>query len=390
LWLLPICGLASLSVALACAGSPFPATVRGDLMGISFLAIFAHMGAMKHEKTRRATWLAEGRVEIKQQELDTQHAAVSRMLTRLCDSLVQLGPSFTILEPNPRLAALLFNQDPGSMQGDDFCNVIATEQERKRFVEALTSGTHEEESVAYEDVMLHISLNDIYGGQLHVQAHHTCFRDSDGQPHYLVGLVESGAQGDRGGPPCQDMFPPPPLEHEDINSDISSSNASAEDSHNSYKQMVVGVKLCRTMTMVNADDAFIANCGDWEEMQSIISYFQDGDVMSAWFARLARDIFEGKVALPTHRSYGKVRLRTKRPTVWRRVFLKVVCPQANASVDFPDMNSLLLAEKYVVHLHIDPKVRRGERNARRSTISSGTPSEVDRHDFHRRRTTISM
>eukprot|EP00404_Azadinium_spinosum_P006328 CAMPEP_0180443602 /NCGR_PEP_ID=MMETSP1036_2-20121128/14762_1 /TAXON_ID=632150 /ORGANISM="Azadinium spinosum, Strain 3D9" /LENGTH=73 /DNA_ID=CAMNT_0022449925 /DNA_START=99 /DNA_END=317 /DNA_ORIENTATION=- len=73
------------------------------------------------------------------------------------------------------------------MEGENFCNLIATEQDRKDFVEALTNGTHEEEDAGYEAGMLLISLKDTFGGQLRVQAHHTCFRNSDGQPRYLVG-----------------------------------------------------------------------------------------------------------------------------------------------------------------------------------------------------------
>eukprot|EP00413_Alexandrium_margalefii_P012700 CAMPEP_0204531972 /NCGR_PEP_ID=MMETSP0661-20131031/11467_1 /ASSEMBLY_ACC=CAM_ASM_000606 /TAXON_ID=109239 /ORGANISM="Alexandrium margalefi, Strain AMGDE01CS-322" /LENGTH=512 /DNA_ID=CAMNT_0051538171 /DNA_START=365 /DNA_END=1903 /DNA_ORIENTATION=- len=150
------------------------------------LALFAFLGGWRNEKRCRSDWLAQRALVKQQGHLDQQAAAMARILGRLCDSLVRLGPDLQILGPGSSLEALLFRQ---SLAGRSFCDLLASDSEQ--LVGALRGSSAE--SVTEEEWdggMLHIILKDSHGQLVKVYAHHACFHAADGEVQYLLGLVE--------------------------------------------------------------------------------------------------------------------------------------------------------------------------------------------------------
>jgi len=169
-----------------------------QLFGLmAILAGFAFAGGRRNEKHVRSDWKARGTVVKQQHQLDQQHSAMARILSRLCDSLVHLGADLTIVEPCPSLGALLFGRQT---LGKNFCDFMALESEQPVLIDELRK-TSAASSAAEPDVgMLHVSLLDSFKKTVRVHVHHACFWASNGEVQYLLGLVESG---ERQSPPSE-------------------------------------------------------------------------------------------------------------------------------------------------------------------------------------------
>lgn len=211
-WLMDViatCEYAACAVAAAQQGHYFLPTselisVMGPLAG---LVLFAYLGGRFAETHNRANWLTQGKLLEQQLHLDQQQLAMSRILSRLCDSLVHLGSAFQILQPCPQLDALLFRH---KSVGRNFCDFIASESSKELFSNQLcnpVSGTVSVDVDGGLTGMMNLSLSDSNGQVVKVYAHHACFHASDGTTQYLLGLIETG---ERPAPIPEPEAPPVP------------------------------------------------------------------------------------------------------------------------------------------------------------------------------------
>lgn len=158
------------------------------------LVVFAFAGGKANEKRMRSNWLAHSKLQEQEGYLQHQHAATARILSRLCDSLVHLGHDFRIRMPCPQLDALLFRQQTCDT---NFCDFIASQSDSEMFANALRSISINDEGEGQnhaEAGMVHVSLRDSFGKVVRMHAHHACFHTANGEPRYLLGLVESGEE----------------------------------------------------------------------------------------------------------------------------------------------------------------------------------------------------
>jgi len=149
-------------------------------------------GQFWNEVNNREKWVAQNQVEKQKQLLIRQHLGVSRLLARLCDCVVELGPDLQILEPCAQLAALLLvTGGVRKLEQRSFSDYMASDEEWHRFSTALRDRSKDSSSAETLDVgMVLVHLKDAQGKEFAVHAHHTCFQDLDNTPRYLVGIVE--------------------------------------------------------------------------------------------------------------------------------------------------------------------------------------------------------
>jgi len=198
-WIVDVIGVGEYSVCALLAANrgtyilPLSEAII-TLIPLPVVVMFAYTGGRWNEKHTRGDWLAQGKLLEHQDHFKQQHLGMSRILSRLCDSLVHLGPDFEICQPCPQLGALLFR---GETVGRNFCDFIASEPLKALFTCQLHSeGSEEERTTVEADTctvgMMNLGLLDSKGETVNVYAHHACFHLSDGRPQHLVGLVETG------------------------------------------------------------------------------------------------------------------------------------------------------------------------------------------------------
>eukprot|EP00928_Gymnodinium_smaydae_P041783 TRINITY_DN28235_c0_g1_i1.p1 TRINITY_DN28235_c0_g1~~TRINITY_DN28235_c0_g1_i1.p1 ORF type:complete len:563 (-),score=59.33 TRINITY_DN28235_c0_g1_i1:208-1896(-) len=188
-WIPPVVGLVSFVLS-----GYFDAPTRVDLPLNNIILIFgltvcALMGAWNNEVSARERFIYKSEVVSKQVQLEQQHAGLSKILDRLCDSLVHLTENLTISNANPRLGALLMSTDWKRLSGARFCDYITNEEDRQTFVSSL----HETPSLdnSRNDGMVNLHMRDVIGREFLVYAYHASYRASDGESHHVVGLVEA-------------------------------------------------------------------------------------------------------------------------------------------------------------------------------------------------------
>lgn len=152
-----------------------------------------------------ATWdekLARSNLSAR---LATQgEAAVSMLLSGLCDATVQVDNAGLITKPSPQLSGLLIRKQV-DLEGASFEGLVA-EEDRPRFkayfgngdVEAQGSGAHATIGAAPEEDVpptertvapaLHVRLVDVKGNQVHVQLLHARCCDADDNRVHLFGV----------------------------------------------------------------------------------------------------------------------------------------------------------------------------------------------------------
>lgn len=147
------------------------------------------MGAHRTERSAREKWMAQRKVAAQEQELEMRYVAVSQTLDRFCDCVVHLGPppDFKILEPNPRLAALLLYADGRTLEGSSIFNYTASEEDRTRILKAFEDSIHGDASGG----MINVRFRDTHAREFGVTASHTCMRRfEEDEAHFIVGIAE--------------------------------------------------------------------------------------------------------------------------------------------------------------------------------------------------------
>jgi len=188
-WVLPtwaVCIFCALTMATS---SPHPGALPVHLLLLCVLNSLLVFAGFQNERHLRKEWLAQRQVEKHKDISEKQKHCFSHLLNRLCDCLFQLGPNLEIMEPCPNLAAMLFLTDGRPLQGSCFCDYLARE-DQERFVAAL--GRHDFEAESSGILPLH--LRDAQRCDVQVHVYYTSFRDEDGSPYHIIGIVEAGGR----------------------------------------------------------------------------------------------------------------------------------------------------------------------------------------------------
>jgi len=196
LWVFATWGLCMFSAVTLTTSSPYPRLRPFLLFQLMNVAGFALFAGFRNESHLRKEWLAQRQIEKQCDISEKQRQGFSHLLNRLCDCLLQLGPRFEIIEPCPNLAAMLFLTTGRPLQGSRFCDYLASEDDRDRFVAALGSNTSETESSG----ILPTHLRDAQSREVQVHIYYTSFHDKDGSLYHIIGIVEAGGRTSIGEP----------------------------------------------------------------------------------------------------------------------------------------------------------------------------------------------
>jgi len=189
MWVLPTVGICMFSLVTLLASAPYPPNLPELLLYLCTLSGFSVFAGYRNESHIRKEWLAERQV-VKQTDFsDKQRNAFSRLLNRLCDCLLHLGPNLEIMEPCPSLATTLFLANGTSLQGNSFCDYIASVVDRDRFVEAMGRGSSKENPAG----VLPLHLRDAQSREVQVHVYYTSFHGQDDAPYHVIGITEAGA-----------------------------------------------------------------------------------------------------------------------------------------------------------------------------------------------------
>merc|ERR1712007_13468 len=87
------------------------------------------------------------------------------------------------------LATTLFLANGTSLQGNSFCDYIASVVDRDRFVEAMGRGSSKENPAG----VLPLHLRDAQSREVQVHVYYTSFHGQDDSPYHIIGITEAGA-----------------------------------------------------------------------------------------------------------------------------------------------------------------------------------------------------
>lgn len=196
-WLAPVFILLSYGVVTLLVGSQFPESAGTHACALVVLSYGALHGQFWNEVNNRHKFVFKTQVRRQEELLLRQYLGVSRILTRLCDCMVKLGPDFQIMEPSKQLAALLLSSGIRQLEGRSFSDYMSSDEDWQRFVAALQERVWDsdggEESLDVGMILVH--LRDSRGKEFAAHIHHTCFHDLDNTRHYLVGILEKEERG---------------------------------------------------------------------------------------------------------------------------------------------------------------------------------------------------
>ena len=122
-------------------------------------------------------------------QLETEQAqgAVQGLLSVLCDVVILLDGSGQVLKPTPQLRHL--HQRPNEeVQGTRRVDHLASEDDERRFEEAVGSAAHEDTS----PTVLHVHMKRSSRPPLPVEIFHASILDPDGQWGHLLGIRDVG------------------------------------------------------------------------------------------------------------------------------------------------------------------------------------------------------
>ena len=192
LWVVFVSALLPFVVIVHVNGSAFPTDAGNSIFTLSGLALLAFLGARRAEQSLREKWKAQRQVAQQQEELDLRYTAVSRILDRFCDCVVLLGPppDFQILEPNPRLAALLLYTDGRNLVGSSILNYMASAEDSSRMVSALQGDSSQFRDGDLSGGVINVRFRDTQGREFAVTVSHTCIRSFEEKTRFIIGIAE--------------------------------------------------------------------------------------------------------------------------------------------------------------------------------------------------------
>ncbi|CAK0841857.1 unnamed protein product [Prorocentrum cordatum] len=110
--------------------------------------------------------------------------AARSILAGMCDAVVQLDGELRFTQPSHRLATLLLHDPPRALVGERVSNFLATQADREKFVEEVTSITANEEFCK----AFHVHMRCNGGSALPLEAFCVRFSSGDEKWSYLVGF----------------------------------------------------------------------------------------------------------------------------------------------------------------------------------------------------------
>eukprot|EP00928_Gymnodinium_smaydae_P034130 TRINITY_DN24266_c0_g1_i1.p1 TRINITY_DN24266_c0_g1~~TRINITY_DN24266_c0_g1_i1.p1 ORF type:complete len:553 (+),score=48.87 TRINITY_DN24266_c0_g1_i1:47-1705(+) len=186
-WIVAAVGLSILVFVSVFAGSPHPEYLPSNVSRLVCILGFNLRAAYISEQKAREEWLAQRTVKHQQVVIDQRDQAMSRILNTFCDCLLQMASDFTILEPCPRLAAMLMCRRRNHLQGSSFLEYFASEHDRTTFVTAIRTC----DSIMDMTPMIPIHLRDSSGMNFRASLYYTSYHDKQNCLRYLIGVVES-------------------------------------------------------------------------------------------------------------------------------------------------------------------------------------------------------
>mmetsp|Transcript_119454 Transcript_119454/g.266622 ORF Transcript_119454/g.266622 Transcript_119454/m.266622 type:complete len:540 (+) Transcript_119454:2-1621(+) len=187
-WFLPMWGICVFSVVTCATASPHPHSLHTLMFYLCVMSCMSILGGFRNESHLRKEWLAQRNLEKQADISEKQKQGFSHLLCRLCDCLLHLGPNLEILEPCPNLEAMLFRTK--SIVDSNFCDYLASRGDHDLFVAAMGRDDSEVESSG----ILPLHMRDSNCHEVQVHAYYTSFRDQDGTPYHIIGIVEAGGQ----------------------------------------------------------------------------------------------------------------------------------------------------------------------------------------------------
>jgi len=127
-----------------------------------------------------------------------ENVALKVLLSSLCDAVVQVDDSCTVVAPSPKLCGLLSKTDTGTsfLKGTSLFDVMP-QREQERFSTYIKS-THCHQLHKEEDVgpalAFQVLFNDAMGRPIPLQVMDCCFSDASCERMHLLGLIELANQ----------------------------------------------------------------------------------------------------------------------------------------------------------------------------------------------------
>jgi len=134
----------------------------------------------------------EGRVRDKL-EAEGARRAVHKILTVVCDAVIDLDSDFSIAKPTPQLAHVLLRHGDSFLKGTSFHDLIATDADRERFLAFIrrssgSAGPLGSQLADSPPSVLHLNLESSDGSALSVELFHAGLPTADGQVGHVLGV----------------------------------------------------------------------------------------------------------------------------------------------------------------------------------------------------------
>lgn len=278
LWIAPICGVGLHTLLIFTVDYPTYPPMLFELVVILALTLFSLHGAYSSEMNTRARWLAQRQVETQQCLLSTQEQAVYRILERFCDCLIHLGACCTILEPTPRLSAMLLHTSGSSAQGKSLCDYFASEEDRSRFSEAVRRIALEVDCTE----MLPLRMMDSHGRQFQVHAYCSCFQARLGDHRFLVGLVEAQERTENLGELQASRAAPTIVGRSHAGSENSSESGWESAPDSDIGEVAISFRDDTRLTLISCTTGFTALSGPFSVGESLADRISDPEDFDAW------------------------------------------------------------------------------------------------------------
>ena len=111
--------------------------------------------------------------------------AVSGLLDIICDAVVQLNETGTIISPSRNLSNLLLLSGAPSLQGRQLQELLHRDEDKRMFGEFLS-----EEKKTQQAVARHLDMQDSWGNPVRMELYSVTFSSAKSKAKYLVGIKE--------------------------------------------------------------------------------------------------------------------------------------------------------------------------------------------------------
>mmetsp|Transcript_94629 Transcript_94629/g.203133 ORF Transcript_94629/g.203133 Transcript_94629/m.203133 type:complete len:665 (-) Transcript_94629:108-2102(-) len=193
-WMVTTFGLILYLCVTFVASQPFPFYALHNSMIVVCMIGTVQLGGIRNEFYSRQRWLSDRQVQKHMDLSEKERQGFFHLLMRLCDCLIQLGSDFKIKAPSPNLQAMLFLND--TLQGACFCDLLASAEDRHRFIAAVGKGMTEEEHAG----LMPLHLRDALAREVQVHVYYTSYTDEADDPCHIVGIIEAPGREEAVGP----------------------------------------------------------------------------------------------------------------------------------------------------------------------------------------------